>query len=74
MVVFLTPLGPRLYEAGIQNGDILVRINSGEVHTVKELQSRLENLEAGSDVTVTVARNSINEYRELEYQITVGAR
>lgn len=66
--------GSPAYEAGIQNGDILVRINSGEVHTVKELQSRLENLEAGSAVTVTVARNSINEYRELEYQITVGAR
>lgn len=66
--------GSPAYEAGIQNGDILVRLNSGEVHTVKELQSRVENLEAGSTVTVTVARNGIDQYRELEYQITVGAR
>lgn len=66
--------GSPAYEAGIQNGDILVRLNSGEVHTVKELQSRVENLEAGSTVTVIVARNGIDQYRELEYQITVGAR
>ena len=34
----------------------------------------LENLEAGATVTVIVARNGIDQYRELEYQITVGAR
>ncbi|HJC47370.1 MAG TPA: S1C family serine protease [Candidatus Lachnoclostridium pullistercoris] len=66
--------GSPAYEAGIQNGDILVRLNSGEIHTAKELQSRVENLEAGTLVTVTVARKGIEEYRELEYQITVGAR
>ena len=66
--------GSPAYDAGIQNGDILVKLNEGEVHTVKELQTRIENLEAGTTVRVTVDRNGIEEYRELEYQVTLGAR
>ena len=61
-------------DAGIQNGDILVKLNEGEVHTVKELQTRIENLEVGTTVRITVDRNGIEEYRELEYQVTLGAR
>ena len=66
--------GSPAYDAGIQNGDILVKLNEGEVHTVKELQTRIENLEAGTTVRITVDRNGIEEYRELEYQVTLGAR
>ena len=62
------------YEAGIQNGDILVRIGTGEVRTVRELQNRIENLQAGSSTVITVKRKGIDEYKELEYQVTIGAR
>ena len=51
-----------------------MKLNEGEVHTVKELQTRIENLEAGTTVRITVDRNGIEEYRELEYQVTLGAR
>ena len=51
-----------------------MKLNEGEVHTVKELQTRIENLEAGTTVQITVDRNGIEEYRELEYQVTLGAR
>ncbi len=66
--------GSPAYQAGIQNGDILKRIGTGEVSTVKELQTRIENMEVGTSVSVTVMRKGIDEYKELEYEVTVGAR
>ncbi len=66
--------GSPAYQAGIQNGDILKRIGSGEVSTVKELQTRIENMEPGAAVVITVMRKGIDEYKELEYEVTVGAR
>lgn len=66
--------GSPAYQAGIQNGDILTRIGTGDVSTVKELQSRIENMEVGSTARITVMRKGIDEYKELEYEVTVGAR
>ena len=62
------------YNAGIQNGDIVVRIGDKEIVSVKDYQTQVENLTVGRDVTIVVLRKGIDEYRELEYQVTVGAR
>lgn len=62
------------YLAGIQNGDILTGIQDGEITSVRDLQNCLENLEAGAQVTVRVQRKSIDEYKEIEYNVTIGAR
>lgn len=67
------PDGPA-YNAGIQNGDIIVRVNDKEIVTIKDYQNLVETLNQGTAVTVVVQRKAIEEYKELEYQVTVGAR
>ena len=56
------------YNVGIQNGDILTKIRDTEI------QNRLEDTKTGDSVKVTVKRKSIDEYKEIEYQVTIGAR
>ena len=67
------PDGPA-YNAGIQNGDIIVRIDDKDIATIKDYQNQVESLDQGAVVTVVVQRKAIEEYKELEYQVTVGAR
>lgn len=62
------------YNAGIQNGDIITKIGEKEITTIKEYQNAVETLKEGEIVNVTVRRNGIEEYKELKYQVTVGAR
>ena len=66
--------GRPAYEAGIQNGDIITRINDHELSTMKDFQNTIDNLECGQLIHVTVQRNGREEYTELEFQVTVGAR
>lgn len=66
--------GRPAYEAGIQNGDIITRINDHELSTMKDFQNTIDNLECGQLVHVIVQRNGREEYTELEFQVTVGAR
>lgn len=62
------------YLAGIQNGDILVKLHGGSIESIRDFQGLLENLEAGVEVTATIARKGIDEYKEIEYVVTIGAR
>lgn len=62
------------YTAGIQNGDILKKVNGTEVATMRDYQIVLENLESGVEISVVVERKGINEYKEIEYRVTVRAR
>lgn len=62
------------YSAGIQNGDILKKINGIEVTAMRDYQNVLENLESGMEISVVVERKGINEYKEIEYRVTIGAR
>ena len=66
--------GGPAYEAGIQNGDIITAIDGSAVRTSKELQTQLENLESGQEITVKVRRQSREEYKELEYHVNLRAR
>ena len=61
-------------QAGIQNGDVIVKIGEKNILSMKEYENQLEALHQGDTVTVTVQRKSVNEYKELEYQVNVGAR
>ena len=67
------PEGPA-YNAGIQNGDIIVRVGNQDIVTIKDYQNQVEALNQDSVVTVVVQRQGIEEYKELEYQVTAGAR
>ena len=67
------PEGPA-YDAGIQNGDIIVGVGGQDIFTMKDYQNQVELLTSGTVVTVVVQRRGIDEYKELEYQVSVGAR
>ena len=58
----------------IQNGDVIVKIGEKNILSMKDYENQLEALHQGDTVTVTVQRKSVNEYKELEYQVNVGAR
>lgn len=62
------------YNAGIQSGDVIVKIGEKEIVTMKDYQNQVDGLKESDIVTVTIQRRSIEEYKELEYQVTVGAR
>lgn len=62
------------YNAGIQNGDIIIGIGEKEIVTMKDYQNQVDLLREGEVVTVTIQRKGIEEYKELEYPVTVGAR
>lgn len=66
--------GGPAYEAGIQNGDIITEMAGREILTVKDIQTQLENLESGQEITVKVRRPSREEYKELEYRVNLRAR
>lgn len=62
------------YGAGIQSGDIITAIDGKELVSMKEFQNIVESLECGQLIHVTVERNGIDQYAELEFQVTTGAR
>ena len=62
------------YNAGIQNGDIITAIGEAAINNVKDLQNHIEMLNAGDRVRVTVQRNGTEVYRELEFEVEIGAR
>ena len=62
------------YQAGIQNGDILTQIQGEPIKTIREFQNILEDLESGAEITAVIQRKGINEYKEIEYYMTIGAR
>lgn len=62
------------YNAGIQNGDIITHVDDREIKTMKDFQNTVDNLECGRLIHVIVQRNGRDQYAELEFQVTVGAR
>lgn len=62
------------YSVGIQNGDIITRIQKDDIVSIRDFQVCLENVQSGEDVTVVVQRKGIDEYKEIEYSVTIGAR
>ena len=50
-------------------------MNGTEIKNMKDFQNQLEALPVGETVQVAVLRsNGRNEYKEIEYQVTIGAR
>lgn len=62
------------YNAGIQNGDIITAVNGQETAEANEFQNIINSLSCGQMIHVTVKRNGLEDYAELEFQVTVGAR
>lgn len=66
--------GSPAYDAGIQNGDIIIRFGEKEITTFKELQIQIENSQSGVGVPVQVMRKGREGYKELEYTVDIRAR
>lgn len=62
------------YLVGIQNGDILTKIQGEDVFTIRDFQSRLESMESGTEIVLTIQRKGIDAYKEIKYHVTIGAR
>lgn len=62
------------YNAGIQCGDIITVMGGESIVTMKDFQVKLEAAAPGDVLPVTVLRSGREEYKEIEYQITIGAR
>lgn len=62
------------YNAGIQNGDIITKVDGKELLSMKDFQGMMDNLECGQLINVTVERNGRDQYTQLDFQVTVGSR
>ena len=62
------------YNVGIQCGDIIRTMGKETIVTMKDFQSVLENSNPGDVIPVSVSRNGREEYKEIQYQVTIGAR
>lgn len=58
--------------AGIQQGDVITGINDRDVAVFQDYTSALMLFEPGQTVTVTVMRQSQEEYKEMNFTIEVG--
>lgn len=75
--IYITAAAPEspAYNAGFQSGDILDEINDVKIEGMKNFQAQVERLHVGDHITVTVQRNNgKDEYKEIEFAVTMGAR
>lgn len=66
--------GSPAYDAGIQNGDIIVQFGEKEIVTFRELQMQIENTLSGASVSVRVMRRGRDGYTELDFYVNIRAR
>lgn len=66
--------GGPAYDAGIQNGDVIVKFGGAEILSFQDLQTQIESIESGKPVMVTVMRQGREGYAQLEYYINIRAR
>lgn len=67
------PGGPA-YVAGIQNGDIITKIDGKSIFTMNEFQLQVEEMEVGQSVEIVVNRNGRDNYTELKYNVLTEER
>ena len=75
--IYITAAAPEspAYNAGLQSGDILDEINDVKIEGMKNFQAQVERLHVSDHITVTVQRNNgKDEYKEIEFAVTMGAR
>ena len=57
--------------AGLQSGDIIVRINEYAVNSYEQFVSRLAQCSSDDIITVTVMRQAPNDYIEIEMEVSL---
>lgn len=66
--------GSPSFNAGIQNGDVLVSINDAEILSMSDYHAALKNLKDGEEASVTVMRQNGAEYAKVQFSVTVAGR
>lgn len=59
-------------EAGIQSGDVIVRLDGKEVGNYNEYIAALSESVPDSTVNITIMRKNQEEYKSMNFQITLG--
>ena len=57
--------------AGIQKGDVITNFNGKEISSMKDIQNALAECNPGDTVSVTIQREGIMGYTEMEAQVTL---
>lgn len=58
--------------AGIQNGDVIVKMNDEEIKDISQYENVLKAAEAGNELKIVVKRLGSNGYSDIECAATVG--
>ena len=61
-------------KAGIQQGDIITKINDQTVKTIDAVQEIVNNTKAGTDIQVTIQRSDNGEYKEKQLTVTLKTK
>ncbi len=61
-------------EAGIQRGDILTEINGEEIKSLNAYHGAVIGLEAGQSIRLKGQRSGIENYVEIKFTVTIGAK
>ena len=78
--IYNMPTGVYVYEvaeegaakaAGMQQGDIIVKINGTTVKNMEAVQNKVNNTRVGTKITVSVMRNVNGVYEEIELEVTL---
>lgn len=64
--------GKAAEQAGIKMGDIIVKLDGDSIDSMTALSNKLEYYKKGETITVTVARLSDGEYKEIELSLTLS--
>jgi len=59
-------------KAGIQSGDVIVAINEKEITKFRDYLNTIAELESGDTINLTVKRLSMNDYKDITINITLG--
>ena len=60
-------------KAGLQNGDVIVKVNDTGVETMSQLRKALDRCKPEQKVTVAAMRKGAEGYVEIVFDVTVGA-
>lgn len=58
-------------KAGIKQGDVITKINGTKISTIEQVQNKVNNTKAGTEITVTIARSQEGEYKEQDVKVTL---
>ena len=66
--------GSAAEEAGLEVGDVIVKVEDAKIASREELDTNLAYYEAGQTITITVLRKGNNGYTEVEIEVTLKSQ